>query len=150
MSSRLFQAPGEGWASLPHASCWASCFPVQLTRNLQKIFSLAADERLAAPDMPSRRRPSLQWPPPAAAARRRGRGQGESSDHIVLNRVLSPFGVGELTGLGHGVPRGTLLADQTSPKPLACGHRARGRGRPSSRPDPGSLLPWLKGLASWQ
>lgn len=106
MSSRPSSRRLEKAGSLPHASCWASCFPAQLTRNLQKIFSLAADERLAAPDMPSRRRPSLQWPPPAAAASRRGHGQGESSDHIVLNRVLSPIGVGEITGLGEGGPMG--------------------------------------------
>lgn len=88
----VFQTPGEGGLP-PPLILPGLVFPAQLTRNLQKILSLAADERVAAPDMPSGRRPSLEWPPPPAAARRRGHGHGESSDHIVSTGFFLPWGL---------------------------------------------------------
>lgn len=57
-SLSVFQTLGESQASLPPLILLVLCFHSQLTRNLQKIFPLAADQRVAAPDRPSRRHPS--------------------------------------------------------------------------------------------
>lgn len=143
-SSRLLPAAEKGASPAP---CQASAFR-SAPRNLQKIFPLAADERVVAPDMPSRRRPGRVAAAAAAAASRRGHGHGESRGRTVSNGLSLPRGLERSQAWGRG-PKGPSGGPNLSEAP-GVWPPCQGRGRPSRGPDPGSLLPWLKGLAGWQ